>query len=268
MLPPCSPNVMTNALPQARGADELKCMVAAPNFITTGAGTVFVNGKLAARVGSKTLHPPSGEIIEGSSNVFIGGPAGGATLGDPDAGTAACQAAMSTRHTPGKTQQSYGNCAVESWRIIINRGRAAKGLPPISEDDLLAQAIALGLAVNNPGGHNHGAMSSPDQAKLLGVHGIENGLIPQSPQSVQAVVAEGKGVVVTIHPYHWGSYVTPDWYHAVAVTGVEYDENGNPKAYIINDTGLGTCGLKLTASQFDQNSVNGVPIAVTKAKEL
>ncbi len=42
------------------------------------------------------------------------------------------------------------------------------------------------------------------------------------------------------------------WAHEVAVTGIEYDENGEVVAYIVNDTGAGTCGQRLTKAQFER----------------
>jgi hypothetical protein len=249
----------------------LFCAAPSPNFIITGAATVLVNGQPAARVSSKTLHPPKGEVSVGSANVLIGGPSGGAALGDggsasPGAATDACMAARAGRHTPGRPAQSYGNCSLECARMIMNRERAKRGLPPLTEDEVLADAIQKGLAVNNPGKHNHGAASADGQSKILAGQGVPSDVVPQSPEAVQGAVAEGKGVIVTVNPYYWGPDVKPDCFHAIVVTGVVYDEDGNPKAYIISDTGLGVCGKTLTVAEFNAALVTGAPMPVSKAR--
>src|ERR1700759_2422436 len=75
ILPPCSPNVQTNSLPQARATDKAAC--AGPvDFIVVGSSSVLVNDLMAARIGDATMH--GGTILVGSSNVEIGGPPAGA----------------------------------------------------------------------------------------------------------------------------------------------------------------------------------------------
>jgi uncharacterized Zn-binding protein involved in type VI secretion len=71
--------------------------------------------------------------------------------------------------------------------------------------------------------------------------------------------------------------MSPDQYpdpgnHAVVVTGVELDKDGNVTAVFINDTGAGECGKKLPASQFaaamrdlpSHKEVGGSSLLVTK----
>jgi hypothetical protein len=207
-----------------------------------------------------------GTMAIGSSNVLIGGPSAGVTLGNPNAGTAACGAAKSTRHTPGRDAQSYGNCGLESCRAMINKRRAEQGLPPATEDEVLTEAIKAGTARNHPGGHDHGASGGDGTAKVLEANGIPAETAPQSSEAIQQAAAEGKGVIIHIHPYHFGDYVDDEWHHWVTVTGVEYDANGNVSAVIVNDTGLGVCGLHLTPAQFHKDLVPGASMVVTKGR--
>ena len=51
--------------------------------------------------------------------------------------------------------------------------------------------------------------------------------------------------------------------HVVLVTGVEYDENGNMKNVIINDTGTGECGKSYPAAKF-KGALMGDNHVVTK----
>jgi uncharacterized Zn-binding protein involved in type VI secretion len=74
ILPPCSPNVFTGFLPQARITDQALC-VGPPDIIILGSPTVMVNFLLAARVTDMTAH--GGEIVVGCPTVIIGESGGG-----------------------------------------------------------------------------------------------------------------------------------------------------------------------------------------------
>jgi uncharacterized Zn-binding protein involved in type VI secretion len=71
---PCSPNVLTGNLPQARVTDMCMC-VGPPDVIVSGSPTVLVNGLPAARVTDLTSH--GGTIIVGFPTVLIGAVGGG-----------------------------------------------------------------------------------------------------------------------------------------------------------------------------------------------
>jgi uncharacterized Zn-binding protein involved in type VI secretion len=70
ILPPCSVNVLTGKLPQARVTDMATC-VGPPDIIVKGSATVLVNKLPAARVGDTTAH--GGSIVVGCFTVLIGG---------------------------------------------------------------------------------------------------------------------------------------------------------------------------------------------------
>ncbi|SON57598.1 hypothetical protein HDIA_4057 [Hartmannibacter diazotrophicus] len=69
IIPPCSVNVLTGSLPQARVTDMLVC-AGGPDVIVMGSPTVFVNGLPAARLGDNTVH--GGIIVVGLPTVLIG----------------------------------------------------------------------------------------------------------------------------------------------------------------------------------------------------
>ena len=70
ILPPCSVNVLTGKLPQARVTDMATC-VGPPDVIVKASTTVLVNKLPAARVGDTTAH--GGSIVVGCFTVLIGG---------------------------------------------------------------------------------------------------------------------------------------------------------------------------------------------------
>ena len=71
ILPPGSPNVQTNSIPQARATDMAMCLAGPPDAIAKGSTTVMINDLPAARIGDPTAH--GGVITGGSANVEIGG---------------------------------------------------------------------------------------------------------------------------------------------------------------------------------------------------
>lgn len=74
IIGPCSPNVLTGNLPQARVTDKCLC-VGPPDVIVKGAFSVLVNGLPAARVTDMTVH--GGLITKGLPTVLIGDRGGG-----------------------------------------------------------------------------------------------------------------------------------------------------------------------------------------------
>lgn len=74
IIPPCSPNVITGFMPQARVTDHCIC-VGPLDSIVQGSPTVLVNGLQAARIGDLCAH--GGTIITGFPTVLIGEVGGG-----------------------------------------------------------------------------------------------------------------------------------------------------------------------------------------------
>lgn len=78
IIPPCSPNVITGFMPQARVTDMCIC-VGPPDTIVKGSPTVLVNGLMAARIGDPTVH--GGTITTGFPTVIIGEAGSGGSPG-------------------------------------------------------------------------------------------------------------------------------------------------------------------------------------------
>jgi hypothetical protein len=202
--------------------------------------------------------------------VLIGGPTIG-MAGAVHAQTAACENASKTRAGNSRTQ-STGNCGLESWRNLINRERAAQGLPAMTEDELIAEAQRNGWAGDHPGKPNKGATNALDRVKMLEEHGIPAETKPQSVDAIEQAVRNGKGVSVSVHPYWHGDHVKPDpddpssQLHEVAVTGVEYDAEGKVVAFFVNDTAQGICALRIPAAELDRALEKRGAVTVTKAR--
>jgi uncharacterized Zn-binding protein involved in type VI secretion len=239
---PLSPDVLINGLPAARATDQAFC---APvmDFIVTGASTVFINGLPAARRTDKTMH--GGIIISGAGDVIIGGPAQGVTLGDPDGWLQIFVQAAQGR-TSNSMKQSYQNCGVESARqILLAAGNE------ITEGDLLDWAVDEGLAEDAPDPLERGGTNPQDRQDILNQQGIPSSLKPATQQEVAQAVAEKKGVISSHDAGKlWGDPSYNNSGHAVSVTGVSYDANGNISDVIISDTGTGDGRRSVPAAQY------------------
>jgi len=283
VLPPCSLTVNINKLAAARASDRALCKIPAPNFIVTGAGTVSIDGLPAARKGDRMMHPPPGQIDDGSPDVIIGGPTVGVTLGDPLAGTTVCGAASAGRNpAPGAVfppghpsagqqipantaAQSYNNCGVESARQIINQ---TTPLAPVGQEALLNQAIANGNADNVPGNLYASGGTVPSQkVNILANNGIGAHEADPTMETLLQNVAEGNGVIIDV----WAARIWPaavvtnsgmvpgsnSGGHSILVTGVSFDANGDLDQVTVNDTGLGTCGQEIAGATVGAALIGG-----------
>jgi uncharacterized Zn-binding protein involved in type VI secretion len=254
---PGSSTVRTAFQAQARAGDRCRCH-GPPDFVVTGARTVLIDGRPAARKGDHTMHQPGGSIVGGAESVDIGGPTVGILLGNIDATDDACQAAAGGRSS-GRTKQSYGNCGVEAARQIINRVRGT----PITEDDLLAESIENGDAQWRDNPIKRGGTWAWSRVNILARHGVAASQQPASMQGIAQAVAERRGVI-TAHEVSvlWADRHTGG--HAVVVTGVKYDADGQLESVTFNDTGNGTCSSQVTARVFEGSLQHGVPMVVTR----
>ncbi|MEZ5352924.1 MAG: PAAR domain-containing protein [Bryobacteraceae bacterium] len=253
IIPPCSVNVRTNMLNQARATDKAMC-VGPPDFIVTGSSTVKVNGMMAARQTDKCMH--GGQIAAGSRNVNIGGPRAGATLGNPMVAAVACVALRNGR-TSNSVQQTNNNCGIESCRLIVNQTGRNR-----SEDDLMDEALAEDDATEERSRVASGGTSPGDRRSILRRNGVASTNRSATMTNITQAVAERRGVI-TSHEVKilWGGRQSGG--HAINVIGLEYDSNGNLLNVLTSDTGLGNCGRRVPAGQFERSLRSGRDANIT-----
>jgi uncharacterized Zn-binding protein involved in type VI secretion len=245
ILPPGAPTVLVGGSPAARVGDMATC-VGPPDTIAKGSFVVPIANQPAARMTDTTIH--GGSIVMGCPTVLIG-LAG--VAGNVAAGRAMCQAAASGR-TSGTTKQSYNNCGVESSRQVINQANGTS----ISEDSLLQQSINSGLANGTPGSPPtvpDGGTDPLTRQAILGANGVPSTVMQTTADNLGTALSQGRGVIVSMDAAPlWGGSTPAGSLHAVTVTGIEYDDNGNPTAVYINDTGTGRCGQRVPIATFNQ----------------
>jgi uncharacterized Zn-binding protein involved in type VI secretion len=246
ILPPCALNVQTNSLGQARATDRAVC-ASAPDAILMGSMSVRVNSLMAARQTDQTVH--GGLIVMGSPNVEIGG-APGVTVGFPMQWARQCAAAAQGRGS-GRTQQSYGNCGVESSRQIIMAGGGN-----VDENTLLNEAIASNDAAASTNPNERGGTNPQTRTNILSRRGVSSHRETQTMGNIVGAVAAGQGVITSHDAGRlWNDARYNGGGHAILVTGMEYDANGNLVNVLVNDTGNGRCLNSVPAAQF-QNSLD------------
>lgn len=272
VLPPGGPTCLVGGMPAARMGDMCLC-VGPPDVIVKGAMPVVILGQPAARMSDMTAH--GGVIVIGMPTVLIG-LAG--TSGNTLAGDAQCQAMAAGRNppagaqTPGGAQiapgtagQSYNNCGVESSRQIIRQATGSN----ISQEQLLQQSINSGLANQGPAGPaqmwNSGGTNPAGRAQILTNNGVPASTAPPTMQGLETAVSQGRGVITAMDAGllpNWPAGTPLQSWHAITVTGIEYDANGTPINVVVNDTGVGQCSQKIPYAQF-QAALRGTPHVVT-----
>jgi uncharacterized Zn-binding protein involved in type VI secretion len=245
VLPPCAPTVLIGGMPAARMGDMAFC-VGPPDSIITGAFPVPIVNQPAARMTDTTAH--GGTVVVGCPTVLIG-LAG--TAGNPRVGTMACQAAAGGR-TSNSASQSYNNCGVESSRMIINQANDSA----VTENQLLQQAIDNGWAGGTPGAapvFASGGTNALGRQAILASQGVASTVTESNATNLGLAMSQSRGTIANLDAaLLWGGDTPPGSLHAVAVTGVEYDDAGNPTHVIINDTGAGNCGQRVPIATWNQ----------------
>lgn len=251
VLPAGAPTVLIGGMPAARMGDMALC-VGPPDSIIKGAFPVPIMSNPAARMGDQTAH--GGVIVFGMPTVWIGL---SGTAGNVRVGTAMCNSASSGR-TSGTTAQSYNNCGVESSRQVINQANSSN----ITENQLLQSAINQGLAGGTPGSppvFANGGTGAAGRQSILANAGVASTVQASNLNNVGLAMSRGQGTIANLDAAAlWGGTTPPGSLHAVTVTGVQYDDNGNPTNVIINDTGTGNCGQAVPIATWNA-AVNAHP---------
>jgi uncharacterized Zn-binding protein involved in type VI secretion len=235
VLPPGAPTVLIGGFPAARMGDQATC-VGPPDTIVKGAFPVPISSNPAARQTDSTAH--GGQVALGLVSVLIG-LAG--TAGNVRVGTAMCNAAANGR-TSNANQQSYNNCGVESSRQVVNQANGTN----VTENQLLQNAINNGWAGGTPGSppvFANGGTNPAGRQAILANSGVASSVQSSNLNNLGLGMSRGQGTIASLDAAQlWGGTTPPGSLHAVTVTGVEYDDAGNVKNVIINDTGTGNCG--------------------------
>jgi uncharacterized Zn-binding protein involved in type VI secretion len=237
-----------------------------PNPIVKGSIPVKIGGKPAARMTDNAGHGMT--IMPPCCPTVLIGLAG--VGGNPWEGEAACEKAKAGRK--GQSDgQNYGNCGLESARQIINQANGTN----VTEKQLLQQAINNGHADYAPGmpAEEIGGTSPFDRMEVLTENNVASAEVASNMGNIGTAVSNGQGVIASVNAGQlWtaqqlqGTGIAPGTAaggHAITVTGVEYDDDGNIVAVYYNDTGTGKCMEKVTKQKFENALRPGRNLNVT-----
>ncbi len=280
IAPPGAPTVLVGNKSAARMTDSSVCAAPAPtpNALASGAFPVVISAQPAVRMTDPGTHPGSIIMAPCCPTVLIGlsGISGNYQAGNsvcrrmpagrnPPAGATSPNGAQLGANTPG---QSYNNCGVESVRQILHQRGSNVG-----QEALLNSAIATTNATQpaigspspgNPGtpvtAQNQawysGGTVATGQAAILTNNGVPATATPPPAggnqiTDYQHAVAQGRGVIGRVDVQG-----LPGWNqsgaHAVLITGMEYDDDGNLTHIRYSDTGIGVCDQRATVAQFQK----------------
>jgi hypothetical protein len=103
-------------------------------------------------------------------------------------------------------------------------------------------------------------------------YGVPSTVEPNTLDNIGQALSNGQGVTadVDVRAY-WtadqlkGMDMTKFQGHEVAVTGIEYDDNGNVSSVIVNDTGTGQCSFHIPIDKWNKavNLIDSQPVPHT-----
>lgn len=269
---PGVPTVLIGGVPAAVMGDMCTCVSPAPDSIVLASTGVLIGGKPAARMGDNTAH--GGVITLGLTTVLIGEASfstetvGGffnwmlfqfKKLFSPFIGNSVTTAindlpdsADNGKVLRGQTENDTCAIASASMAIEIVSGQS------VSEDEIKEIALSNGTYTKGVGTTQS---KLGDSINAVGFSGVSAESKILTPKDVEDTLRNGGVVIVSVNNEQW--FNTPGG-HAVVVTGIGYDENGE-KVYEINDPWPPNSGkrLQVPADSFE-SAFNGYGTTVIK----
>jgi hypothetical protein len=141
-------------------------------------------------------------------------------------------------HSQGHNEYNFkGTCGLCSCVNVLRES----GLS-VTENDIVSYAVEHHLCNVTSDVYTSGGTSAEDISKILKDHGVPaHADYNASTGDIANAIDEGKGVIVTVNAgLLWNdvhSFETGASNHAITVTGVCHDTNGNVKGFYICDSG-------------------------------
>ena len=111
-----------------------------------------------------------------------------------------------------------------------------------NEKDIVDYAIENGYCSTGSDYSGANGNTYPEDRKAILEHyGIPCSLEPSDINSLASSIEQGKGVIIAIDPGRLCPEVYSPGNHAIAVTSVERDCNGNIKGFYVCDSNADTC---------------------------
>ena len=169
----------------------------------------------------------------------------------------ACKEAAKGRKR-NKKSQSYQNCGLECVRQIINK----KNKTNWTEDAMMDWALRARKTKKTLKRSRGGGTNYAQRYSIMYRFGVDSKMVPATMGNIKAAMAKGQGVIAAVDVKKlWGPKYNGG--HVVVVIGVVGDKDGNIKEVIVNDSGMGDCGKRYPADQFEKALRPGAKLNVT-----
>lgn len=144
------------------------------------------------------------------------------------------QGKVSVRVNSHTTQPFWGTCGLVS---CVNVLRMA-GRTETTEKEVLQVALQHKLCRVHPDPGCCGGTTSKDRKDVLAHFGLDSWTLAPSVEAIALFVSQGRGVIITVDPGElWQEPEYLNSYHAITVTSVKTDLEGNILGFYICDSG-------------------------------
>lgn len=157
-----------------------------------------------------------------------------------------------------ETNQKYGNCGLCAVQNVAYMAGVKT-----DQDTLLNYAFSKGLC------GIEGGTQPESRQELLKELGIDSYTAEPTIDNIVSAVMSGRGVIVSVQakPFYSNRATTDDGFHAVTVTSVVIDENGDPTEIIVCDSNagkIGETGAKRFPVEFFRNVMTKKELNITE----
>lgn len=161
----------------------------------------------------------------------------------------------------GKVSGFKGTCGICSCVNVLRLAGvhvSEKELVKFAAKNHLCERRLLGRSKMN------GGTSADDRQEILRNFGLETIKMPSCVDSIAQVVSEGRGVIVSVRAERLWGVSSPAGFHAVTVTSVKKDFNGNIRGFYIADSGVhGQDGDGYYSREVFEKALSSRPMNVT-----
>lgn len=156
-----------------------------------------------------------------------------------------------------------GTCGLVS---CVNVLRLA-GRMETTEEEVLKYALYNRLCKCTMNPYMNGGTSASSRQNILQGFGLESEILEATPEDIAKYVSEGKGVIISVDAgILWEAPEREGEYHAITVTSVKKDADGNLLGFYICDSGSGSDDFaRYCDTDFLRRSLSGSPMNVTSA---
>lgn len=136
----------------------------------------------------------------------------------------------------GKMKGFSGTCGLCSCENILRLAGVN-----VSEHDIVQYAAKNGLCVTGRAEDENGGTNYESRKIILEAFGVASSLLPQNLSTIADAITSGKGVIISVDAgLLWNDVRYINGLHAVTVTSVDFDSEGNIESFHICDSGSST----------------------------